>query len=410
MTTAADPYGLLSPEARRDPYPAYARLRAHRTLHFSEAWNGWLLVRYRDVAAGFRDPRLSASRASAYGALLPPPLRAKLDPLLRNISSWALLMDPPSHTRLRGLLNKAFTPRLAESLRPRIEQLTVELLDGLAGRGEVDLMAELANPLPIIVIGELLGLPAADRPRLKEWSDALAHFLGSVRLEPAIIEAALRAIVEMEAYFRAALDQRRSKPTDDLLTSLLAAEEEGRILNEQELLATCSLILFGGHETTAYLIGNGIKLLYEHPEQLAAVRSEPQCAASAVEEVLRFESPVQRMGRLALDDMELGGQAIRKGDRIWLVMAAANRDGEYYPSPDRFDVRRGDNRHLGFGLGAHYCIGASLGRLEAQLALSGLAQRYPELRLVEREPEWLDNLTIRGLTRLPVELGVRTNS
>lgn len=395
---------LLSPADARDIYPALARLRDTAPVHWSAWWGGWVVTRYADVVAGFRDPRLSADRAATFAARLPPPLRERLEPLIRNLAGWALISDPPAHTRLRGLVNKAFTPRLTEQLRPQIQAIADELLDAADGHDPVDLIAALANPLPVLVIGAMLGLPPADRHRLKGWSDDLAHFLGAAAPTPELAGAALRCVVELESYFRGVIAERRLRPGPDLISGLLAAEEGGSILHEQELLSTCTMVLFGGHETTTNLIGNAVHLLLTHPEQRARVAADPSLLAGAIEETLRFESPVSRMGRVAKQDIPWHDQTIRAGDKVWLSMAAANRDERQFADPERFDVGRADNRHLGLSVGPHYCVGAALGRAEAQIAVGTLLRRFPRLRLLGGA-ERSDNVTIRGFARLPVELG-----
>jgi cytochrome P450 len=389
---------------RVDPYPTFARLREQAPVYFSEAHDCWLITRYDDVSACFRDPRLSANRSTTYAAKLPPEARAMLAPLVGNLGRWALLIDPPDHTRLRGLISKAFTPQAIEQLHPRITALTEELLDRLIRAEEFDVISDFAYLLPVIVIGELLGLPREHADRLKDWSDAFGAFLGAPAMSPTIVGDALRAVVDLEAYFREQLDHRRAAPKDDLLTALLEAHEKDDRLSEQELVSTCTMLLFGGHETTTNLIGNGVLALLKHPDQLARLRQEPQrWAVSLVEELLRFDGPVLRMGRVAVEPISLRGQTIAAGDRVFLMLAAANRDPEQFVDPDRLDIGRADNRHLSFGLGPHYCLGATLGRLEARLAIPRLFERFPKLRLPEIfRPRWLENLTVRGLEELPL--------
>lgn len=401
---ASDPHGLTDPRMRVDPYPTFARLREQAPVYFSEAHNCWLISRHDDASACFRDPRLSANRSSGYASKLPPEARAMLAPLVGNLSRWALLIDPPDHTRLRGLISKAFTPKAIEQLRPRIAELTEELLDRVLRVEEFDVISDFAYPLPVIVIGELLGLPRDDADRLKNWSDAFGAFLGAVAMSPTIVGDALRAVVDLEAYFREQLQQRRAAPGDDLLTALLQAHEQDDRLDEQELISTCTMLLFGGHETTTNLIGNGVLALLQHPDQLARLRQDSErYATNMVEELLRFDGPVLRMGRVALEPISLRGQTIAAGDRVFMMLAAANRDPEQFVDPDRLDISRVDNRHLSFGLGPHYCIGATLGRLEARLAIPRLFERFPRLRLPEIfRPRWLENLTVRGLEELPV--------
>jgi hypothetical protein len=404
MSEELDPYGLLSSEALENPYPVYARLRNEAPVYFSPVLQCWLLTRYADVIAAFRDPRLSSRLTGAYGKQLPPEILASLEPLLNTLASWVIFTDKPEHTRLRGLINKAFTPRMTEQLRPRIQGLVDELLDAVEPAGRMDLITDLANPLPVIVIGEMMGLPREDRHLLKGWSDTLVGFLGAPLQTPEMFEEAVRGITSMEDYLRQVIAERRKRPGEDLISQLLAAEEQGGLLNEKEVLSTCSLVLFAGHETTTNLMGNAVNALLEHPDQLAVLQREPGAVASAIEEVLRFDSPVQRQIRLAGEDLEVGGQHISKGQVLVLVIGSANRDAAQFPEPDRLDVLRKENRHLTFGMGAHFCVGASLGRLEAQLALGTLLRRFPHLKRAEGTPERVINLSLRGFTSLPVQL------
>ncbi|KIG13004.1 putative cytochrome P450 hydroxylase [Enhygromyxa salina] len=408
--TASDPFGLLDPGFRTNPYPALARLRSEAPVYYCDAWGCWVVARHDDVTACFRDDRLSADRASSYAAKLPPPLQTKLAPLIGNFGRWALMKDPPDHTRLRGLVSKAFTPRLITTLEPSIERICERALDQLerqlAEHGGFDLIHSYAMTIPVLVIGDMLGLPAKDGPKLERWSAALAGFLGAAAMTQEVVGAALQAVVELEAYFRDQIEQRRRAPADDLLSSLLTAHEQDDRLDEQELLATCTMVLFGGHETTTNLIGNGVQVLLQHPKQLAELGQDfnGQIAA-AVEELLRFESPILRMGRIARAPIELRDATIAAGDRVYMMLAAANRDPEVFDDPDRLVLNRADNRHLTFGHGRHFCLGAALGRLEAQLALSKLFTRFPTLGVrADFTPIWLDNLTVRGLERLPLEL------
>lgn len=402
--TSKDPFGLADPSTRTEPHAAYAKLREQAPVYFAEAWGCWLITPYDEVVACFRDDRLSADRATSYAAKLPPPVQAKLAPLIGNLGRWALMKDPPDHTRLRGLVSQAFTPRLVKRLRPRIEAICDERLDRLAEAPSFDLIESYAFPVPVRVIGDMLGLPAEDDVKLKRWSAALTNFLGAAAMSQELVATALGAIVELEDYFRGQIEQRRREPGEDLISDLLAAHEQDDRLDEAELLATCTMALFGGHETTTNLIGNGAKVLLEHPEALAGLREDLDAGmAPAVEELLRYESPILRMGRVAREDIELRGQTIAAGDRVYMVMAAANRDPAQFAEPERLDLRRADNRHLSFGFGRHFCLGAALGRLEGQIALRKLFERFPELRLdPEQPPRWIDNLTVRGLERLPL--------
>ena len=399
---------LTSAEFLRDPYPAWAHLRRHAPVHFSAEWNAFLLTRYSDVAAGFRDPRLTSNRIAAYAANLPPPVQQVVAPLVTHFSHWILFADPPMHTRVRGLINRAFVPRIIESMRPRLAQLVDDLMARLPDGPVVDVVAALAVPLPVLAIGEMLGLPASDRHLLKGWSDMLAAFLGMRKPTPEFVAHTISAVADLERYFRDLIAQRRRRPTaqEDVLTGLLSAEENGALLSEQELLSTCSAVLFGGHETTTNLITNMVLMLTRFPQAQADLRrdfaSVPSAIPSFVEETLRFESPVQRMGRTAGEDFELHGVPIKKGQVVWLGMGAANRDPEQFADADSFLPRRTDNRHLAFGLGHHFCIGAALGRMEAQLALGGLLRALPTIKLADEPIEWIDNLTVHGVKRLPI--------
>ncbi len=404
---AADPFRLLAPETREDPYPVYARLREEAPVYFSAGYNGWLITRYDHVAAGFRDARLSAKRSGNLVTKLPEAVRQRIEPLRRNLASWALLLDPPEHTRIRALINKAFAPRLVEGLRPRVEALVGGLLDAAAPAGQMDIVSDLADVLPLLVIGEVLGVPAEDRHRLKGWSNAIAAFLGTGRPSLEVAESTLLAVVELEDYFRGAIARRRKQPGNDLLSQLLLAEEQGAILGEQELLSTCCMLLFGGHETTKNFIGNGLLALLRHPAEREALRASPALLGPAVEELLRYDPPVHWMSRAALEDIALEGATIAKGDRVFLMLGAANRDPAYFRDPDQLDIHRADVRHFSFGLGVHYCVGAALARLEAQAAFGTFLRRFPDARLTSAPLRWRQTPGFRGLESIVVELGTQ---
>ncbi len=398
----SDPYGLTAPTTLQDPYPVYDRLRREAPVYYCDAWRTWVITRDDDVKALFRDPRWSADRAGALAAT-EAAKHVDVEPLVRNLRSWALFMDPPRHTRVRALVNRAFTPRLIAELRPRVVAIVDELLDALPPA--VDLVGALAVPLPVLVIGDMLGLPRADAPLLKRWSDELARCLGAGRPTPALLADGTRAIGELEDYFRAQLAERRRAPRADLLSALVASEEAGEILDEQELVSTCAMILFGGHETTTHLIGNGVYALLRHRDQWQLVATRSDLMPAAIEELLRFDGPVQRMGRVAREPMELRGRRIEAGQRAFLMLGAANRDPDAFVAPERLDVTRaGDARHVAFGWGPHYCVGAALGRLEAEVAIGSLARRFPGTRLGEAAPRYLEIQTIRGLEALPLTL------
>jgi cytochrome P450 len=313
-----------------------------------------------------------------------------------------LVVDPPDHTRLRNLVSKVFTPRMVELLRPRIESITAGLLDRLAGRSEVDLIAEFAYPLPVIVIAEMLGVPARDRAQFQEWSAVTVR-----GLDPFVDEATREAVFDARDalidYLRGIIDERRREPADDLITAMIAAREQGDFLSEGELIAMCNLLLVAGHETTVNLIGNGTLALLRNPDQLDRLRREPALARTAVEELLRYAPPVQWTGRVSLVELDLGGRRIGEHQSVVGILAAANRDPDVFEDPERLDIGRDPNPNLAFGRGIHFCLGAPLARLEAQIALPALLERSPDLRLAG-EPVPRPTWNLRGLAHLPVGL------
>lgn len=388
-----------------DPYPAFRRLQDEDPAHPSEVLGGWVLTRFDDVKAGLGDPRLSSDRITPFlehHARAERPAREGLDALARLVPLWAVFTDPPRHTRLRGLMNKAFTTRAVERVRPRIVALVDDLIDRARPRGRMDVVRDVAYPLPITVIAELIGVPPEASDEFKRWSDDLAVFIGSALSTPDKYERAGRSISAMAEYFRRLIVARRAQPRDDILSSLLAAEERGDVLSEDELVATCIMLLFAGHETTTNLIANGLLALLRHPAEAEALRAAPGLAAAAVEEVLRYDGPTQAMVRVALEDITVHERRIRRGDRVFLLLNAANRDPRRFADPDRLDIRRPDNRHVAFGAGPHFCLGAPLARLEAQIALPALLTRLPGLSLEREAPEWLPSLVFRGMRALPV--------
>jgi hypothetical protein len=311
-------------------------------------------------------------------------------------------LDPPDHTRMRRLLQKTFLPRTLERLSTEIHRTTRELLDAADARGDVDLVRDLAYPLPVSVIAELLGVPREDREQLKRWSATIMEFQ-AVPLPTA--EAILRSqagIVEMRNYLREIVHDRRTNPREDLISELVALEVEGDRLAEDELLSTCLTLLVAGHETTTNLIGSAIWLLLRYPEQRARLRREPGLMASAIEEVLRFESPLHRVGRTALSDSEVAGTRIRKGETVFLLLASANRDPAQFADPDTFDIARTPNKHIAFGYGIHFCLGAALARLEAPIAINAFFERWPDARLRDTPLEWHSGV-MRGLSALPID-------
>jgi len=392
-------YQLLDPEVLADPYPLYARLRAEDPVHWDPFLHAWVVTRYPDVLTVLHD--YSADRTPAPEQLAAMGLES-LTPIAAVMVRQMLFMDAPAHTRLRGLASVAFTPRRVEALRAHIQEIADRLLDEAAAAGRMDLMAQFANPLPAIVTAEMLGVPVEDHDRLKRWSADFAEMLGNFQHNPDRVPRVLRSVEEMTAYFREAIASQDRAPREGLVRSLLTAEIGGDRLSEEEVIANCIVTMVGGQETTTNLIGNGMLTLLRNPRELDRLRGDPALTPSAVEELLRYESPSQHTARMAPSDLELGGRAIRKRQAVIAVMGAANRDPERFPDPDRLDLSRQPNRHVAFGWAAHFCFGAPLARMEGQIAFDTLLRRLPELRLEPGPLEWRENLGLRGLNSLPV--------
>ncbi|HVM53010.1 MAG TPA: cytochrome P450 [Acidimicrobiales bacterium] len=388
------------PEFRRDPYSRYAELREAPGLHRTP--DGlWVLTRYDDVQAVVRDPRLSSHPKHATDGRRAA--RGDIPFLGDGTIQIMLIADAPDHTRLRRLANKAFTPRAVEQLRPRIAELVDGMLDAAVERGSFDVMADLAEPLPVMVICDLLGVPVEDQEQFKPWSTAIARMLDP-DVDQSMLEQAVPAVMGFVQYFNGLIDERRADPRDDLLSALIAAEADGESLTTPELFAMIILLFIAGHETTTNLIGNGTLALLRNPDQLAALRRDPALAVPATEELLRFDSPVQVTARTATVDLEINGIPLEQGESVICGLAAANRDPRYVEDPDRLDLARGKMTHLSFSNGMHYCLGAPLARLEGQLAFAAMASRFPAMALADDRPPYRDHFVLRGLASLPVAL------
>ena len=395
------------PGVQADPYPIYRRLQREAPVHFQlheEDAPVWWISRYDDIVELIRDPRMVVEDVPQDDYTPPPPPEALTD-VIALVDGMMLRRDPPDHTRLRGLVSRAFTPRTVERLRGRIQDLVDELLWENAGGTHMDLIADLAAPLPVMVIAELLGLPPEDRKQLKAWSDDIVPMLdGSLRDDN--VASIFRATVELKAYLAEIVRDRRSNPRDDLISGLVAAQDERDALSDIEVIATSILILGAGHETTTNLIGNGMLALLAHKDQKEHLLAEPDRIANAVEEMLRFDSPVQVTSRHPIEDIEFRGCTLKKGQEVDLLFGAANRDPGVFADPNRFDIGRENIRHLSFGHGTHFCLGAQLARLEAQIAIGTLVARRPALELAG-EPERRPGFVLRGVNTLPVRLGSR---
>jgi cytochrome P450 len=394
---------MKDPANRIDPYPLFRRLREEQPRCLTTRYDTWVLSTHRDAVAVLRDPRLSTSprHQEGYEQFAAMVRQLGFGPAVQMAEKAVLFLDPPDHTRIRHLVGKAFTPRAVEAMRPHIQEIVDGLLDATEGRGEMDVIADLAYPLPVTVISEMLGVPVEDRDRLQEWT-AVAVRLIDPSDDVAVLGEAAQALGGYDEYFRALIADRRTEPRDDLLTALVQAEEEGDRLSEEELLATMALLYLAGHETTVNLIGNGLLALLRHPDEHERLRRDPALLPTAVEEMLRYDSPVQLTGRTATVDVELDGLSIARGQQAIVLLGAANRDPAQFPDPERFDVGRRDNRHVAFGGGIHLCLGAPLARAEAQTAIGSLLRRFPVLRLVDPEPPKKETVNLRGLASLPV--------
>jgi len=382
-----------------DPYPLYERLRREDPVHWDPYLHAWVVTRYADVVTVLHD--FLAARTPTPEQLSAIGL-SKLTPLARVMVKQMLFLDPPSHTRIRGLAACAFTPARVSALKSRIQQLANELLDKVASSGRMDVLADFAEPLPAIVTSELFGVPTEFALQLKTWSAKFAEMLGNFQHNPDRIPSMLDTIENLTEFFRKAVEDQRKKPCPGLVHSLVKAELEGDRLTEEEIIANCIITLVGGLETTTNLIGNGMLTLLCHPDETRRLRSDPALIVSAVEELLRFESPSQHTARLAPADLQLGGKAIRKRQAVIAVMGAGNRDPERFPDPNRLDLARQDNRHLAFGWAAHFCFGAPLARLEGQVAFATLLNRFPNITLEPNPIIWRENLGLRGLKALHI--------
>jgi cytochrome P450 len=396
---------VFSDEILQDPYPTYTRLLEEGPLHYVDVgskWAVWSVFSHAECSVVAKDPRLSAKRAQQM--LLPLPLsrQAEFSELARMLGLWLIFMDPPEHTRLRKLLNKGFSPAAIESLRPQVEAIVERMLQPLRHGAEVELMREFANPMPVRIISEMLGIPQELHDTFVDWSRAIAVFRGSPNRTVEQASAAQDALFGLTDFFRKTVAERRRNKGNDLISLLIDIEDEGEVLTEEELYAQCIALLFAGHETTRNLIGNGMYTLLQHPQETAEMRENPEIIRTAVEELLRYESPVQFTARVLKEDIEICGQRIPKKWSVLCMLGAANRDPKRFKEPNQLDLKRLNNQHLAFSAGPHACIGGQLARLEGQVAILNLVQRFPKMKLTGPKPEWASTFGFRGLKSLPV--------
>ena len=433
QVSTRDSFSLLNlqrEEIRANPYPFYEQLRSQDPIHWDEELGFWVLTRYADIDSLYTDERFSRAQGLMRNfERLSESERQIVRPVYHSFSKTVFYADPPYHTHLRGLMNHAFTPRRVERLRLYIQTIVNELLDAARDKPEIDMIHDLAYPLPVMVIAELLGLPGSDRARFKTWSDDLFAILGTVRHKPrTLLDRAAQSLGEMTDYVRDLSRKRRELPQDDLLTALLSFTDDDRLgcphphgsssvtgepiqeqktaatLTEEELVANINILLSTGHETTTHLIGNGLLAFLQHPDQMQRLQAQPGLLAPAVEEMLRYDSPVQITYRSALEDAMLGGKLIHKGALVNTVLGSANRDPQRFSNPDWFDITRNEGRHLGFGVGIHFCIGAPLVRLEAEIVFETILRRFPKISLASETLEWQEHPIFRGLKALPAVL------
>ncbi|OKO79792.1 cytochrome P450 [Bradyrhizobium sp. NAS80.1] len=401
---------FADPKINADPFPLFAQLRESDPVHWSSAMKAWVVTRYEDVKrVAVANSDMSADRLAPFFAAAPAESRSSYASLMTYLGNWMVFRDPPEHTRLRRLFTKAFTSRSVKALEPNVEQIVGLLFDEMerksASGGAVDWIADFAYPLPATVMMDLLGVPREDLLQVKQWSDDIALFIGTSRTTADKYRRAEAGAKAMADYFRGVVAERAADPRDDIISQMVLAREEQEALSDDEVIATCILLLFAGHETTTNLLGNGLYYTMKSREQWERVKDDPSLIEPAVEEWLRYDGPSGALARVVTADVDFGGRRLQQGQRLFAFINAANRDSEQFPDADCFDVGRSPNAHLTFGHGIHFCLGAQLARLEGQIALRSLIERFPGIApATASAPEWKDSLILRGLQSLPVRL------
>ena len=406
MTTLAPlSYDPADPAVRRNPFPLYARLQDEDPVHWSPALRAWVLTRYDDVRQMMLSDTMSPDRLRPFYAQLQGERRELLAEVMRYMSLWMVFRDPPEHTRLRRLVGTVFNLKALESLDGAVTRVVDHLLDGLPTDRAIDWAHDVAMPLPAFVIMDMLKIPYAAYPELKQASDELRAFIGGARADGNRYNRARSGAERLANFFRALIAERRAAPGDDFVSRMIAARDDEGRLSEDELVATCMLVLFAGHETTTHLLGNAVHALLDHPDQLQRLRSDPALIDSAVEEFLRYDGPSNAIARVVKVDHEIEGRQLKAGDRVFGFANAANRDPRAFAEPQGLDLGRSPNRHLTFGFGLHFCMGAPLARLEAKRCIGRLVERFPRIERAAGTPDWIDALAMRGVATLPVQLG-----
>ena len=397
-------YNPSHPEVLADPFPLYARMRDEDPVHWCAPLKAWIVTRYDDVRAICLDPAMSSDRLRPFFSKLPSAEVERIAELIRYLTLWMVFRDPPDHTRLRRLASKVFHVRSMHALRPNIEALTGWLLERTGEREAIDFIDDFAGPLPGLVIMDMLGVPREELATVKRLSDEMALFIGSARQSAEKYARAEAATREMAELFRDLIAERRAEARDDLLSELVCLEDEGDRLSEDELVATCILLLFAGHETTTHHLANGLLALLRFPAEAQRLRREPRLAPAAVEELLRYDGPIGAQVRIVQRAHELHGKTLKQGDRVFILMNSANRDPRAYPDPDTVQLDRNGPAHLTFGFGAHICLGFPLARLEGQVALPAVLQRWRKIELATDRLEWIDSMVLRGVKAMPLRV------
>ncbi len=394
---------MLGGERLANPYPYFARMLEHDPVHWNERFRAWFVHKHEDVLWALRHPAFSSDRVRpVYEKHLSPQRRAERQPTFDVLRHWMVFLDPPEHTRLRKMVMPAFSPKAVARMRPRVEQVVQDTLAQLEGRRSFDFISDFAYPIPAIVVAELIGVPAEDRDKFKKWSDDILTLVFGAEGQADRRELAQQGLIELTDYLRALIAEIRKAPGHDIISSLIQAHEVEPPLTDDEIVATCALLVFGGHETTTNLIANGTRQLLLHPDQWELLRRKPELIGSAVEELLRFDGPSRLEARLLVEDVELRGKTLRAGDNVFLVQSAANRDPEVFTDPDTLDITRQKNTHVGFGFGVHHCLGNFLARLEATVAIAAVIEAMPDLALDGPET-WHPTMMSRGMKTMPVK-------
>jgi cytochrome P450 len=397
-------YRPEDPAFLADPFPALRRLQDEDPCHWSPRLKAWIVTRYDDVRRILLDAHVSSDRVRPFFASLPPPEAQRIADITRYLSLWMVFRDPPEHTRLRRLTSRVFHVKSMQGMRPRVESIARWLLERIGEREEIDFIADFAGPLPALVIMDMLGVPREELARVKRLSDDMALFIGSSRMSPEKYDIAQSATHEMAGLFRSMIAGRRAEPRGDLLSELVHLEDEGDRLSEDELVATCVLLLFAGHETTTNHLANGLLGLMRFPEAMRRLRDDPGLAPAAVEELLRFDGPNSAQGRIVRVPQALHGKRLGPGERLFVLLNAANRDPRVYDDPDRVRIGRDGPPHLAFGFGMHICLGFPLARLEGQIALPAVLARWPVIEPAQPRYDWLNSMVFRGMPSMPVRV------